>query len=64
MSFDEEYLPMKVAPMARVPQRPEEDPITTEDEFPPEDYTVSFDFHLLNAGYDVVNTHRTDTGAI
>ena len=57
---------MKVASMARVPQQPEEDPTTTEDKFPPEEgeYIVSSDFDLLNAGYDVVSTHRTDTGAI
>jgi hypothetical protein len=45
VSFDEEYFPMKVASMTRVPQQPEKDPITTEDDFPPEEgkYTVSFD---------------------
>ncbi len=52
VAFDEEYFPMKVASMARAPQQPEEVPITTDDEFPPEEgrYTVSFDLHLLSAG--------------
>jgi hypothetical protein len=62
----EEYFPMKVASMARTPQQPEEDLITTDDEFPPEEgrYTVSFDFDLLSAGYQIDSTHRDAAGEL
>ena len=49
VNFDESYFPMKEITEARIP-RVVEDPVTTEDSFPPEDgtYLVSFDFHLLD----------------
>ncbi len=48
VTFDEDYFPMKAAAISKSPQVAEE-PITTEDSFPPEDgrYMVSFDLHLL-----------------
>ena len=44
VTFDEDYFPMKAAAISKSPQVAEE-PITTEDAFPPEDgrYMVSFD---------------------
>ena len=60
--FDESIFSMKEAIKARQPAIIE-DPIVTFDDFPPDDgtYSVSYDFHLLDPGFNAVQKN-TDAG--
>ena len=65
VTFDEDYFPMKAAAISKSAQVAE-DPITTEDAFPPEDgrYMVSFDLHLLQPGFKLEKSDRNDAGEL
>ena len=65
VTFDEDYFPMKAAAMSKSSQVAEE-PITTEDAFPPEDgrYMVSFDLHLLQSGFKLDKFDRNEEGGL
>ena len=60
MLFDESIFSMKEAIKARQ-HTIIEDPIVTFDYFPPDDgtYSVSYDFHLLDCGFNTVQKNTT-----